>query len=336
MTAGTPPNGAERLDRFMARANAAYYGGHDPFANFTTAPEVSQMFGEVLGIWTAMAWTAAGRPDPFLLVEAGPGRGTLMRDLLRALRSALPACANAARVQFIETSARLREKQAALVPDAEWHDSLNSVPAGPMVLLANEFLDALPIRQFVRRGTGWCERYVAEGRWVEHRLPPGADIVPERPGVEDGAVVEINETARAFVSSVAQRLLDRPGAALFIDYGPAASAAGDSLQAITAKRMANPLADPGQADLTAHVDFSDLAQVARGRGAAVTGPMTQGAFLTTWGLFARARRLHAARPDQAAAIDQAVTRLTGREAMGDLFKVLAITPPGWPDLLEAP
>src|SRR6185437_10803462 len=194
MVAGTPPKGAkpegtepervepegaERLDRFMARANAAYYGGHDPFADFTTAPEISQMFGEVLAVWTAMAWTAARRPDPFLLIEAGPGRGTLMRDLLRALRSALPACATAARVQFIETSALLRKKQAALVPDAVWHDSLHSVPAGPMVLLANEFLDALPIRQFVRRGDGWCERYVAGERWIEHPLPADADVVPE-------------------------------------------------------------------------------------------------------------------------------------------------------------
>src|ERR1700744_4097300 len=144
MTGGGPPDGAERLDRVRARSNAAYYGGHDPFADFTTAREISQMFGEVLGVWTVMAWTAAGRPDPFLLVEAGPGRGTLMRDLLRGLRSAMPACAAAARVQFIETSARLREKQAALVPDAIWHDSLDSVPVGPMVLLANEFLDALP------------------------------------------------------------------------------------------------------------------------------------------------------------------------------------------------
>src|SRR3954471_7330776 len=154
MTAGMPldgrePNRAERLDRFMGRANAAYYGGRDPFADFTTAPEISQMFGEVLAVWTAMAWNAAGRPDPFLLIEAGPGRGTLMRDLLHGLRAAMPACASAARVHFIETSVPLRESQAALVPHAAWHDSLDSVPAGPMVLLANEFLDALPIRQFV-------------------------------------------------------------------------------------------------------------------------------------------------------------------------------------------
>jgi SAM-dependent MidA family methyltransferase len=294
------------------------------------------MFGEVLGVWTVMAWTAAGRPDPFLLVEAGPGRGTLMRDLLRGLRSVMPACAAAARVQFIETSARLREKQAALVPDAIWHDSLASVPAGPMVLLANEFLDALPIRQFVRRSDGWCERYVGDGAWIERPLSPdeAKAVVPARPGVHEGAVVEINEPARAFVSAAAQRLVDQPGAALFIDYGPVRSAAGDSLQAIAAKRMADPLADPGHADLTAHVDFSDLATVARGHGAGVCGPVTQGGFLTAWGLFARAQRLSAAQPDQAETIHRAALRLAGSDGMGELFKVLAITPPGWPDLLE--
>ncbi len=320
----------------MARANAAYYGGHDPFADFTTAPEISQMFGEILGVWTAMAWTAAARPDPFLLVEAGPGRGTLMRDLLRGLRSAMPACAAAARVQFIETSVRLRENQASLVPDALWHDSLDSVPPGPMVLVANEFLDALPIRQFVRRAGGWCERYVAGGAWIEHPLPPdeAKAVVPARPGVHEGAVVEINEPARAFVSAVAQRLADQPGAALFVDYGPARSAAGDSLQAIAAKRMADPLADPGHADLTAHVDFSDLAALARSHGARACGPVTQGSFLTAWGLFARAQRLSAARPDQAETIHRAALRLAGPDEMGELFKVLAVTPPGWPDLLE--
>jgi SAM-dependent MidA family methyltransferase len=342
MTAGMPPagagpDGAERLDRFMARANAAYYGGHDPFTDFTTAPEISQMFGEVLAVWTAMAWIAAGRPDPFLLIEAGPGRGTLMRDLRRGLRAAMPVCAAAARVQFIETSVWLRESQAALVPDAVWHDSLDSVPAGPMVLLANEFLDALPIRQFVRRPGGWFERYVSDGGWIEHPLPAdeAQAVIPPRSGMQrDGAVVEINEPARAFVSAVAERIVGQPGAALFVDYGPLQSAAGDSLQAIAAQRMADPLADPGHADLTAHVDFSDLAAVARGHGAGVCGPLSQGAFLTAWGIFARARRLSAARPDQAEAIHRALLRLTGPDEMGELFKVLAITPLGWPDLLE--
>jgi NADH dehydrogenase [ubiquinone] 1 alpha subcomplex assembly factor 7 len=178
---------------------------------------------------------------------------------------------------------------------------------------------------------------VGDGGWIERPLPPdeARAVVPERPGVQEGAVVEINEPARAFVSAVAQRLIHQEGAALFVDYGSAQSAAGDSLQAIAAKRMADPLGDPGHADLTAHVDFSDLAAVARGHGAAVWGPLTQGAFLTAWGLFARAQRLSASRPDQAETIHRALLRLTGPDEMGNLFKVLAITPPGSPDLLDA-
>lgn len=337
MTGGRAPEGAERLDRFMARANAAYYSGHDPFADFTTSPEISQMFGEILGVWTATAWIAAGRPDPLRLVEPGPGRGTLMRDLLRGLRAALPACAAAAQVQFIETSPSLRAKQAALVPGAAWHDSLDSVPDGPMILLANEFLDALPIRQFVHRPAGWCERYVAAGNWVEHPLTlrEAKTLIPARPGVHEGAIVEINEAARAFVAAVAHRIVRAPGAALFIDYGPARSAAGDSFQAIAMKRMADPLADPGHADLTAHVDFSDLGAAARSQGAEVHGPITQAAFLTAWGLFERAKRLAASRPQHSETIRLAALRLTDPAAMGDLFKVMAVTPRGWADPLQA-
>ncbi|HVY14575.1 MAG TPA: SAM-dependent methyltransferase [Rhodopila sp.] len=315
----------------MARANAAYYSRHDPFQDFTTAPEISQMFGEILGVWAMTAWVAAGRPAPFLLVEAGPGRGTLMRDLLRAVRTAMPACAAAARVHFIETSPSLRAKQAALVPDAVWHDGLHSLPPEPMILLANEFLDALPIRQFVRRTDGWTERYVDNGAWVE--LPADASLVPVRPDVRDGAIIEVNEAARTFVAAVADRLLARTGAALFVDYGPAESGPGDSLQAIAGKRAADPLADPGHADLTAHVDFSDLAGVARARGATVLGPALQGTFLTAWGLPDRTRMLARAQPRHAEALRQAAARLTNPEAMGVLFKVMAITPPRWPDLL---
>src|SRR5690348_9437296 len=149
----------ERLDRFMARANAAYYATHDPFADFTTAPEISQVFGEIIGLWAAITWQALGSPDPVLLVEAGPGRGTLMADALRAVRKMAPGFAGALRVHLIETSPRLRAAQAARVPAATWHDSLAAVPAAPMILVANEFLDALPIRQFIRRRDGWNERF---------------------------------------------------------------------------------------------------------------------------------------------------------------------------------
>ena len=154
----------------MARANEAYYATHDPFADFTTAPEVSQMFGELVGAWLAVVWAGMGSPNPVLLIEAGPGRATLMADARRALSRVAPAFLAAARVHLIETSTRLRAEQAARVPDAIWHDALDSVPAGVALVIANEFLDALPIRQFVRRGAGWVERHVADGAFVGVRL----------------------------------------------------------------------------------------------------------------------------------------------------------------------
>jgi NADH dehydrogenase [ubiquinone] 1 alpha subcomplex assembly factor 7 len=321
----SPP---ERLDHFMARANAIYYGTHDPFADFTTSPEISQVFGEIVGLWAAVTWQLLGSPNPILLVEAGPGRGTLMADALRAIRLAAPAFAGALQVHLIEKSARLRAAQAARVPDATWHDDLATVPSAPMILVANEFLDALPIRQFVRRGDGWTERFVAGGQWAERQADPVE--VPSGRAAADGDIVELNEAARAFVSKVTVRLRRDCGAALFVDYGPAQSAAGDSLQALADKRPVYPLAVAGSADLTAHVDFADLAGVARVHGARVQGPEPQGSFLTALGLFQRVERLAKKQPDQAAAVTEAARRLVEPAAMGHLFKVLAIASPSCP------
>jgi NADH dehydrogenase [ubiquinone] 1 alpha subcomplex assembly factor 7 len=325
-----PPH-AERLDAFMARANAIYYATHDPFADFTTAPEISHVFGEVIGLWAAVTWDLLGRPSPVALVEAGPGRGTLIADALRAIRLAAPAFAVAAGVHLIETSPRLRVTQAARVPDATWHHDLSTVPDQPMILLANEFLDALPIRQFVRRGAGWAEKFVAAGTWLEHPADP-ADV-PQGRAAAEGAIVEVNEPARAFVAAMAQRLARHPGAALFLDYGPERSAAGDSLQALARKRPVDPLVHAGSADLTAHVDFADLAGVARDHGASVRGPVPQGSFLTALGVFQRTERLARGRAaEQAAALIQATRRLVEPEAMGHLFKVLAVCSPACPPL----
>ncbi|HEY4040683.1 MAG TPA: SAM-dependent methyltransferase [Rhodopila sp.] len=324
----------ERLDRFMARANAIYYGTHDPFADFTTSPEISQVFGEIIGLWSAVTWQLLGSPRPVSLVEAGPGRGTLMADALRAIRLAAPEFAAAVRVHLIETSRRLRVAQAARVPDATWHDDLATVPAGPMILVGNEFLDALPIRQFVRRGHGWTERYVADGTWMEC-LTDSADVPMGRTGAE-GDVVELNEPARDFVGAIAARVVCHSGAALFLDYGPAQSAAGDSFQALREKHPVNPLSVTGSADLTAHVDFADLAGVARLRGARVQGPDRQGSFLAALGLFQRAERLARSQPDQALAVMQAARRLAEPTAMGDLFKVLAVCSPACPPLPGLP
>jgi NADH dehydrogenase [ubiquinone] 1 alpha subcomplex assembly factor 7 len=321
---------AERLDGFMARANAAYYGNRDPFADFTTSPEITQVFGEVLGIWAAVVWRALGSPAPVILAEAGPGRGTLMSDALRAVAQVMPPLTAAAQVHLLETSPRLRAVQAEKLPDATWHDSFTGLPPGPLLLIANEFLDALPIRQFVRHGDGWAERFVLDGAFVER---PTADA----PGVAaaEGQIAEIGPAALAFVTEVARRVAASGGAALFLDYGPEASAAGESLQSIRDGKAAHPLADPGQADLTAHVDFQALAEAARAAGASVYGPVPQGMFLTRLGLFQRTGSLVRLNPEQAAALHSGAQRLAEPDQMGRLFKVLAIchpalpTPPGF-------
>jgi SAM-dependent MidA family methyltransferase len=328
----------ERLDHFMAAANALYYARRDPFADFTTAPEISQVFGELLGLWAAETWRLLGRPAPVLLAEAGPGRGTLMADAQRAIAAVTPDFAAALRLHLIETSPRLRALQAAKLPGATWHETFATLPPGPLILLANEFLDALPIRQFVRRGGGWAERHVAGAAFVEIACadPPAllADIAP--PALAEGAVIEVAEAARGWVTALSARIAAEGGAALLIDYGPAQAAAGDSLQALRHGRPAPPLASPGEADLTAHVAFAPLADAARAQGTAVFGPLAQGVFLARLGLFARSGQL--ARnlpPKQAAAVIAAAQRLAEPDRMGLLFKALAIMhaaappPPGF-------
>ena len=321
----------ERLDAFMARANAAYYAAHDPFADFTTAPEISQVFGELIGAWAALVWRQMGEPSPVVLAEAGPGRGTLMADALRAVGKVMPSFRRAARVNFVETSSRLRAAQAERVPDAAWHDVVEELPRGPFLFVANEFFDTLPIRQFVRRGAAWKERHVRDGAFIELDT---AEAPPLPAG--EGEIVEVNEPVRALAAWLGARLAADGGAALIIDYGPERSAAGDSLQALREGRPADPLAAPGSADLTAHVDFQALADAARGAGAAVHGPVPQGAFLTRLGLYPRAHALARTQPPgRAGAIIEAARRLAEPAQMGKLFKAMAVchpslpTPPGF-------
>jgi NADH dehydrogenase [ubiquinone] 1 alpha subcomplex assembly factor 7 len=256
----------ERLDAFMARANAAYYATHDPFADFTTAPEITQVFGELLGVWAAATWRMMGAPVPVILCEAGPGRGTLIADALRAIARVVPDFERALRLHFVETSPRLRALVAARFPTARWHARIEEVPDGPLLLLANEFFDALPIRQFVRCNAGWVERFVQDGSFVE--IPSEA---PPR-DAPLGAIIEVNEPARAIARALGARLARQGGAALILDYGSEAPVAGDSLQALRGGQPADPLADPGEADLTAHVHFVALAGAAREGGAASWGP----------------------------------------------------------------
>ncbi len=336
----------------MARANAAYYAMHDPFKDFTTSPEITQVFGELLGAWAAVVWASMGRPDPVILAEAGPGRGTLMQDALRATAKVAPDFHAAAQVHLIETSPRLRAHQAARLPGATWHDRIEDLPPGPMILLANEFLDALPIRQFIRTEAGWHEHNVRNGTLLplpsdepDSPLPEGEGWVrgnPQElssltdeglPAARPGDIREINEPARAITQHLATRLATQNGAALILDYGPAASAPGNTLQALHQGRPANPLEHPGSRDLTAHVDFEPLAAIARKAGAAVHGPIQQGPFLARLGLFQRSGALARNQPPaRASALIQAAQRLAEPDRMGGLFKAMAIAHPALPCL----
>jgi len=298
---------AERFDHFMARANALYYENCDPFTDFITAPELTQVFGEIIGAWAKIIWRMMGSPAGPILAEAGPGRGSLMSDALRAFPEAEP--------HFIETSGRLRAAQAKRVPNATWHEDLETLPARPLIMIANEFLDALPVRQFVRRDSGWVERYVENESYVE--LP----AAPELREAPTGSVREINEAALSFC----KRLAARGGLGLFIDYGPMRSQAGESVQAIKAGQYASPLTAPGTADITAHVDFEAIAAVTHSQG-----PIKQQQFLTRLGLFERTNLLAQNVPDRAHGLRMAAERLAAPEAMGSLFKVLFICPEGFP------
>lgn len=329
------------IDRFMAICLAdpehGYYMRRDPFGaegDFVTAPEISQMFGELIGLWAAEVWRLMGRPDPVLLVELGPGRGTLMADALRAA-ARVPGFRAALRLHLVEASPVLRERQrqtlAAHAP--VWHADLADMPDGPAIVIANEFLDALPIRQFVRAGGRWHERLVGLG-------PDGAlcfGLAPEsQPALgmsaPEGSVMELAPAALAVTAELSARLARHGGAALFIDYGHTGGM-GDTLQALRRHAPVDPLTHCGEADLTAHVNFAAVAQAARRVGAATQGPVTQGELLAALGIEARANALLAKADDsQAEAILAAATRLTDMRptGMGALFKALAIADPALP------
>lgn len=335
------------LSHYMALAlghpRYGYYMTRDPLGvagDFTTAPEISQMFGELIGLWLADCWLKQGRPAPFVLAELGPGRGTLMSDIWRATK-AVPDMHESCAVHFVETSPTLRAAQAALMPQATWHHSIESLPARPLFIVANEFFDALPVSQYQRTQAGWCECHVAlaEGATLDEPrftpvlapMPIASDalLAPSLRQAPIGAIAEVSPAARAITEEIANRLAGQGGAALIIDYGHVQSAAGDTFQALCGHQFVDPYEAPGEADLTVHVDFQALAEAAARGGAVVHGPVEQGAFLMELGIEMRARTLKAkATPDQAADIDAALTRLTDRQEMGSLFKVLGLTPRG--------
>ena len=323
------------VSQFMGAANAHYYATRDPLGaagDFTTAPEISQMFGELIGLWCADLWDRAARPE-VAWVELGPGRGTLAADAVRAMAKAglHPP------VHFVETSPTLRQAQADRIPGATWHDTVDTLPDDrPLIVVANEFFDALPIRQIVRRGQGadgaWHERLVAcqdtlflpiAGRPVPPEVIPTS--LRDSPA---GAILETSPVSVAIIRSLADRLTRRGGALLVIDYGHEGPATGDTLQAVRGHGFANPFEMPGEHDLSAHVDFTTLTAAAQASGAVAWGPVEQGEWLVKLGIDTRAAALARAAPERSDAIVADRQRLV--RDMGALFKALAITAPAWP------
>lgn len=304
--------------------------------DFITAPEISQIFGELIGLWSAVTWQLMGEPRPVRLVELGPGRGTLMRDAISAARK-VPAFLQAVDVHLIEVNAQLRQKQRetlASLASATWHETLDQIPAGPAILIANEFLDALPIRQFIGRGGAWNERTVEVtpgGRFrfgsseTTGTTPPGLGDPPR-----DGALAEVRPGEDDLIAGLARRAA--PLVALFIDYGPAGTEQGDTLQAVQGHAPVDLFAGPGLADVTAHVRFGTLADKARSAGFAVGPVLTQAEFLGRLGAVERASRLMASSPEHAASVEAGIARLLSPQGMGTRFKVLALRSPHLPPL----
>jgi NADH dehydrogenase [ubiquinone] 1 alpha subcomplex assembly factor 7 len=336
IAASGPMDLATFITHALSDPKHGYYRTRDPLGaagDFITAPEVSQMFGELIGLWCAAVWAGLGAPTPVRLVELGPGRGSLMADALRAVGRAAPAFRAALDVHLVETSPVLRAVQRARLADAAptWHDDVGAVPAGPALFLANEFFDALPIHQLERTAAGWCARQVAidaAGRLAfAVAAAPSAHAAALTPAVGAaplGSIAELSPAARALVAALARRIADQGGAALLIDYGHATAAPGDTLQAVRDHRRHAVLEDPGAADLTAHVDFAALADAARAH-ATVHGPVSQATFLRRLGIEARAETLARGKPaDTVLAIRAALARLIEPSQMGHLFKVMAI------------
>ena len=326
----------------LAHPRLGYYITHDPFGSggdFTTSPEISQMFGELLGLWSAAVWRQMDSPENVQLIELGPGRGTMMLDMLRAA-NVMPDFRRAIAVHLVESSPVLLARQQQTLGNLDlsivWHESLAEVPEGPSILVANEFFDAIPVNQAVKQSDGWHERLVGldhDGKFAfaiapdpmkffEQTLPPQVRMA------EVGSIYEWRADTLAL--EVSRRMVHGGGGALIIDYGHPESMIGDTFQALREQRKADPLAAPGLADLTAHVDFQALGNAAEGIGCSVHGPVDQATFLRRLGIEQRASNLKkVAPPDKAKAIDIALARLTagGATGMGNLFKAIGFSAP---------
>jgi NADH dehydrogenase [ubiquinone] 1 alpha subcomplex assembly factor 7 len=328
-------DGPMPLDRYMALCLGhplhGYYMSRDPFGpdgDFITAPEISQIFGELVGIWCAAAFQALGAPHQFNLIELGPGRGTLMSDILRATR-VMPGFREGAQIHLVETSPTLRKLQAQKLGDTvTWHETIDGVPSGPSITIANEFFDALPIRQYEFHQGQWVERRV--GLSADDRLVIGRTAFPlAGPPATEGAILEVGTLRDDIARLLGIRLAQSPGTVLVVDYGHGNSALGDTLQAVRSHEFCSILDSPGEADLTSHVDFESLGRAFAQGGAITHGPITQRQFLLHMGIEARADLLMAkAPPSDRKIIARAKERLAGGNEMGNLFKVMSATSPG--------
>ena len=335
-----PISVAQFMTLALHDAEGGYYATRDPFGragDFVTAPEISQMFGELLGLWLGQVWVDQGCPKYTRLVELGPGRGTLMADALRALKR-VPGFLDEVEIVLVEASPVLRDIQRARLAESGarlcWSAHFETDDR-PLLLLANEFFDALPVRQYVKTARGWSERMVVlKESALEFALAPqatqAAAIPASRAGAPDGGVYEVSPAAAALIAEIARIVTGHGGAALLLDYGYTQIGFGETLQAVGGHRFTPLLAEPGAHDLSAHVDFMALGEAAAKQGAQIFGPQPQGEFLNRLGLGVRARRLGEANPNQADQIAHAANRLTGPDRMGTLFQAMAVLPPSAP------
>ena len=328
-------SGPISVAEYMRVANAEYYNKSDPLGvdgDFITAPEISQIFGELVGIWLTDIWLRQNSPANCHYVELGPGRGTLAADALRAMAR----FEFAPTVHFIEISEALRAKQAQAVPQARFCNSVDDLPKDlPLVIIANEFFDALPVRQLVSTHTGWRERVVACDRGSKFTPMPGSQAmdaaVPEElRNSHNDSIYETSSAASGIMYELASRLSKQGGVLLVIDYGYLQPGLGSTLQAVKNHQFADPFENPGEHDLTAHVNFLELANLARMRDLRIDGPVEQGTWLEALGINQRAISLADAAPDRSEEIFQARDRLVKGDQMGSLFKVMAISSSDWP------
>ena len=341
-----PLSVAEYMAAVLVHPRFGVYTARDPIGadgDFITAPEVSQVFGELVCAWCRVLWRAIGAPDPILVVELGPGRGALMADFLRVSRTDAEFH-RALRLWLVEASPTMRASQrrslraAEMIAPPSWCDTFAQVPDGPLLLIANEFFDALPVRQFQMTVSGWRERRIdAAANGGEFRFvlsaPSGATaLIPARlASAAEGSVIEVSPARIKLASQIGERVARFGGAALIVDYGACESGTGDTLRAVRRHAFHPVLEEPGTADISAHVDFAALAQAANEAGARVFGPIAQSAFLERLGAEERARALIAnATPEVAAEVENSLRRLVDPQAMGTLFKAVAIVAPGAP------